>query len=195
MKQKMIVVTGMDGSGKSTLINSMIHTGVEAHVISVWDAMDDNLFPSKSDVDQYLCRLTSNARLLFLAHALHHAMVKAQSSNKTLLFNGSYYKYFASELALGADYMLVNQLMALFPLPDLVIKLEVDYDTAFKRKQSLSSYECGLQAPSETSFREFQRMATKSWAHFDQSDWKVLDGLQSKEEILTQSLNIINSAL
>mgnify|MGYP000689697733 FL=1 len=35
MKQKMIVVTGTDGSGKSTLINSMIHTGVEAHVISV----------------------------------------------------------------------------------------------------------------------------------------------------------------
>ncbi|MDO7613673.1 MAG: hypothetical protein MUQ75_05485, partial [Crocinitomicaceae bacterium] len=170
MKQKMIVVTGTDGSGKSTVINSIIHSGIEAHVISIWDAMDDNLFPSRSDVDQYLCKLTSNARLLFLAHALHHAMVKAQSSNKTLLFNGYYYKYFASELVLEADSMLVNQLMALFPLPDLVIKLEVDYETAFKRKQSLSSYECGLQAPSETSFKEFQRLAAKSWSHFDQAN-------------------------
>jgi len=195
MKQKMIVVTGTDGSGKSTLIDSIIHAGIDAHVISIWDAMDENLFPSKKDVDQYLCKLTSNARLFFLAHALHHAMEKAQLSNKILLFNGYYYKYFASELALGADTKLIDQLIALFPIPSIVIKLDVTIDTAFKRKQSLSSYECGLQTPSESSFREFQRMATKSWTHFDQSKWKVLDGLQSKEEILTQSLNIINPAL
>ena len=195
MKQKMIVVTGTDGSGKSTLIDSIIHAGIDAHVISIWDAMDENLFPSKKDVDQYLCKLTSKARLFFLAHALHHAMEKAQLSNKTLLFNGYYYKYFASELALGAEPDLISHLMTLFPNPDLVIYLEVDIDTAFQRKVILSRYECGLQAPSESSFREFQRMATKSWAHFDQSNWIVLDGLQSKEEILTQSINIINPAL
>lgn len=194
MKQKMIVITGTDGSGKSTLIDALVESGIKAEVLSIWDALDESLFATKKDVDNYLCRLSPNARLLFLAHALLQSLEKAeQSSEKTVLFNGYYYKYFASEIALGASSDLVDKLMLLFPVPDLVINLEVDVELAISRKQKLSQYECGAQLPSKSSFIAFQKLATENWIRFNQSSWGIVNGNLSKVEVLENSLKLINS--
>lgn len=194
MKRKMIVITGADGSGKSTLVDALMASGLEAEVVSIWDAMDKNLFKSKEDIDNYLCELAPNARLLFLTHALVQSMESAlKASDKTLIFNGYCYKYFGSEMALGASTDLVDQLQLLFQNPDLVIKLDIEDDLAFSRKQKLSRYECGVQLPSEVNFKSFQKLAVQKWAYFDQSDWETIDGALTKEEVLIKSLELIKS--
>lgn len=192
--KKLIVITGSDGSGKSTLTKCLLGKSNRLREVSIWDAMDPNLFKTKADIDNYLCTLTANARALFLAHALVQGLEKAEeSSAEVLVANGYYYKYFASELALGADGELIKKLSSFFPKPDFVIKLEVDSSVAFKRKERLSRYECGLKKPSEETFVSFQKLAKAEWAHFDQTDWHVLSGEQPKEVLCEQAYARIKS--
>ena len=104
---KLIAITGTDGTGKSTLCRNLCAKYSTFKEVSIWDAMSGSLFHSKKDIDEYLCSLSANARLLFLSHALIQALDMAGKSKvEVLLLNGYYYKYFASELALGADLEL-----------------------------------------------------------------------------------------
>ena len=192
--KKLIVITGGDGSGKSTLINGLLAKSDQLREVSIWDAMDANLFKTKADIDNYLCTLTANARALFLAHALVQGLEKAHASSEAVLVaNGYYYKYFASELALGADMELIKKLVSFCPKPDLVIKLEINSHSAFSRKERLSRYECGLHSPSEETFVAFQKQADVAWAHFDQAGWHVISGELPKETLNDQAYALIKS--
>src|SRR5688572_30154606 len=126
---RLICITGMDGSGKSTLIKNLAAEIESAVVSNIWDIMDGGVenvpFGTKKEVDAYLCALTPDSRLLFLAHLLKFSYDKAMRTNaKFILLNGYYYRYFATELALGANENLVNALMNEFPKPDLVIRID-----------------------------------------------------------------------
>lgn len=194
--KKMIAITGADGTGKSTLIERLVSDNQGFVEVSIWDAMDRNLFHSKGDIDNYLCSLTSNARLLFLAHALIQGLEKARASSaKILILNAYYYKYFASELALGADPKLVQQLISFFPQPDLVLKLETSEEIAFGRKERLSQYECGVQAPTQENFVEFQKRALAKWSFYDQSNWAIISTNRPKEEVFAAASNLIEAQL
>ncbi|UKN00245.1 hypothetical protein K6119_10920 [Paracrocinitomix mangrovi] len=193
MMQKLIVVTGKDGSGKSTLVDGIAQLYPEFHVASIWDAMKFGLFQSKKDIDDYLCKLSADARLLFLSHALEQSIeIAKESKADTVLMNAYYYKYFASELTLGASENLVKSLIEFFPKADLVINLEIEEELALSRKQSLSKYECGVQEQSDKAFLSFQKLAGKQWSFFDQSTWYNINAISSIEEIKNKALEIIS---
>ena len=196
-KARLISITGMDGVGKSTLIESLAAKIPDSRLADIWDLLASPIsslpFQNKRQIDNFLCALTPDSRLLFLAHALTWSIDTAmQSEAKTILFNGYYYKYFASELALGANLPLVSCLAARFPKPDLVIRLELDIAEAVNRKQVLSRYECGLaKKPSLEVFIDHQKQILKQWEHFSSERWQVLDASKSPDTILAEATELI----
>jgi len=192
---QLICITGADGTGKSTLVKSLSETLPDSHPANIWDIVEGGAIPfkSKKEIDNYLCTLTPDSRLLFLAHALMYSVDKALASKKKIiLLNAYYFKYFASELALGADAKLVNRLMASFPEPAKVLYLKLDPELAAQRKQSYSRYECGLaKEPGLSVFVEFQKKALPCWDHFEQHKWIKLNSESSAETLLQQALDAI----
>ncbi|MEL7530538.1 MAG: hypothetical protein AAFN10_04480 [Bacteroidota bacterium] len=195
--KKLICITGGDGVGKSTLVDALVQQLPDVYEADIWDLLKSPTeslpFQSKHQIDDFLCALTPDSRLLFLAHALMWSIDTAMASEKsTILLNSYYYKYFATELALGADPALVHALGERFPQPALVIHLDLALREAVKRKKVLSRYECGLsQEPSPDSFLAFQSKALAQWQTFDQRGWHHLDARLSPQALQTASLNII----
>lgn len=198
---KIVCITGMDGTGKSTLIRSLKPDFPNAQIATIWDAFtqsDNGLaFESKQAIDEYLCRQGPDARLMFLAHAMKQALDIALMTNPELLFvNGYYYKYFASELALGAPLKLVKALAKAFPTPDLVLHLELPIALAAARKTRWSRYECGLQqTPSQEGFVGFQQKVKPNWKYFETDDWLPLAATKSPESLVLTSKALISQFL
>lgn len=190
IQQQIICVTGIDGSGKSTVVKALSEYYPSVYVAEIWDLLrvpDSGLqFGSKNDIDNFLCTLTPDSRLLFLMHALKYTTDKALESNANLLiFNAYYYKYIATELALGADYDLARTLMDFFPLPNVIFQLNLEIETAAQRKQTFSRYECGLvENPTETDFILHQQKAQRYWKIFLKKNWYKIDATQKTETIL-----------
>lgn len=197
---KLICITGIDGVGKSTLVDLFSDKFPEAYISNIWDIMDGGIetvpFKSKQDIDNYLCELSPDSRLLFLAHALKYSVDKALDSGCDLVFlNGYYYKYFASELALGASTNLVDLLISTFPIPDYIFNLELPLTDIANRKPYFSRYECGLsKQPSKDYFIHFQKEALAQWKVFDADNWTDLSAKDSPEDLLKSILSKINIA-
>lgn len=187
---KLIGITGLDGVGKSTLVTLLSNQFPGAAISNIWDIMeggvDTLLFNSKKDIDQYLCELTHDSRLLFLAHALKFSIDKALASGRELvILNGYYYKYFATELALGASLDLVESIQKEFPIPDQVIHLTLSIDEIAKRKPFFSRYETGLASnPTTSEFIDFQEKVVEKWKNYDQTNWISISAQNTPEELL-----------
>lgn len=194
-KPTIICVTGPDGSGKSTLIENLVSELPSAKEVTIWDALNNQdaiLFNNKKDVDDYLCILSPDARLLFLAHALKYAIDKAlESGSETIFLNAYYYKYFASEAALGAHKDLVSKLEISFPVPDKTIFLSLPPEISASRKKHLSRYECGCKEATLKNFIDFQKKANLAFEAYIQPDWFVLNAEDSHEALKEKALQII----
>lgn len=192
-----ICITGPDGSGKSTLIDALKKEIPEAKEVTIWDALDNTevaLFSNKKDVDDYLCILSPNARLLFLAHALQYAIDKALASGvATIIANAYYYKYFSAEKVLGADQVLIDTLTSHLPVPDTTIFLSLSPDISATRKKYLSKYECGCREATSAHFIEFQKKANTVFETYIQSDWHILNAEDTPETLTQKALQIIKS--
>lgn len=186
------MITGLDGTGKSTLIRNLLQRGMDASVATIWDGMKKSPFKNREQIDAYLSTLSSRSRLLFLTHALVEALDRSHGHGReTLLFNGYYYKYFASELAHGADQGLVRDLSKLFPEPDSVLLLTLPPGECFHRKVSLSGYECGFRRPGRPSFVAFQEK-TGEWLESYRGDrWSTLSSAASPGDLADRALKII----
>ncbi len=198
MNQRLICITGMDGVGKSSAIEYL--SGLDAEASDIWDLVRSEQaylpFKTGDEVDGYLCDLTPDSRLLFLSHALRFSIDAARSKATALvLLNAYIYKYFATELALGASPSLVEKLIDEFPIPDLVVYLTIPIEVAAKRRQAYSRYECGLvEAPHHDAFVSFQELVKPHWDIFNREDWFDIDGTAPKEVIGKQILEIIQVA-
>ncbi|HTL83286.1 MAG TPA: hypothetical protein VL651_16340 [Bacteroidia bacterium] len=193
--KKLICITGADGTGKSTLIKNLVGHYHHAQQATIWDGLnaEQKQFGSKKEVDEYLCSLSPAERTLFLAHALHYSTDKAMASSASVIFlNAYWYKYFASELALGADEQLIFSEVKKFPEPDLVIELQLPVEKCAERKEKYSRYECGLaELPGKETFLAFQEQTKAQWNKFRKTEWKTIDASHSIEEIKNKAIQLI----
>lgn len=196
MYNKILCITGCDGTGKSTIIENLAKEIPNAYVAHIWDALQDSsgkLFSSKEAVDDYLCGLTPNSRVLFLAHALKYSVDKGLKSNaQILIIDSYYYKYFASELTLGADKKLICNLIENFTKPDIIVKLELTPDIVLGRKEIFSRYECGLaEKPTKEAFYSFQKQVINQWEFIKDENEIALNTTATIEETTTRILHLI----
>ncbi len=187
----------MDGTGKSTLIKGILNHYGDFYHASIWDLMASSAkglpFKSKTDIDNFLCSLTPDSRLLFLSHCLKYALdIAMQSKLNTILIDSYYYKYFATEKALGANEKLICSLQDAFLKPNLVVELILPVEIASQRKKSFSRYECGLVSkPDVSTFIDFQKRALAEWCRFDKTNWHQIDAQIDVEFTLAETLKII----
>ncbi len=178
--KKLICITGKDGTGKSTQIDMLKKEYPHAFVSEIWDLLKSPqnklMFNSKKDIDEYLCGLTPNSRMLFLMHALKFSVDRAMESDAGIvLLNAYHYKYLASEIALGADLELAKALANSFPKPDLIIELSLNSSVAAQRKQRFSKYECGANVNADKhSFISFQEKTTLKQSFFTTNNWQTI---------------------
>ena len=192
---KIIAITGMDGCGKSTVMESVLNHFPSSVSAEIWQPMygENSPFSSKKAVDNYICSLSPNARTLFLAHALQESTSNALLKEVDYVFlNAYYFKYFASEMALGASESLINSLIQQFEKPHLTIELTTPIDTILLRKNQFSRYESGLvETPSSEAFSHFQAQCKERWQTFDRSNFKTLSNQKSFNETLESVIQLI----
>ena len=197
--KKLIAITGLDGTGKSTLLKRLKEVYSEAYFATIWDlfAASENtsLFQSKEAIDKYICALTPNSRLLFLMHALRFSTDKAlESEASVIILDGYLYKYLASELALGADRTLAKALYNSFPTPDLTIELKTNIATAADRKQKYSHYECGItNRKGREAFINFQNRMATEWQRWRPEKCTIINANTSPESVFKQAKSLIDA--
>lgn len=191
---KIICVSGADGSGKSTLVAELAKALPEARVVTIWDLMADPrarpLFSNKDQLQAYLGALQPQSRTLFLMSCLMGAMERA--TGELLLVDSYWYKYLANELVLGADHARLAALSGWFERPNLTFRIELAPRVAAARKQGVfSPYECGLRAPTEEHFVQFQArtaVVVKQLIEHDSDQCVTLDGTSPAPMLFEQAL-------
>ena len=132
----------------------------------------------------YLKLLGPSSRPHFLYHALHMALELAQERRPdVLLLNGYWYKYFASEVAHGANPTVARSLTAAFPQPNWTFHLTVRPEDVLRRKPHRSDYESGY-ADDPRMFLEFQRRTQQILVGLGRElGWIDIDGRMPAEDI------------
>ena len=194
-------ITGLDGTGKSTLIKKLGEEFPFAYISNIWDLFyaseNTSLFKSKKEIDNYICSLTPDSRTLFLMHALKFSIDKAiDSKSKMIIADSYFYKYLASERALGANKELINSLKQIFPIPELIIELRLPAKIASERKSRFSRYECGLsKTPTISDFIMFQEKAKAEWGSICDNNTIVINSESGSEDVFLKVKQLINAKI
>ena len=202
---KYVCITGVDGSGKSTLISRVmekleIERNIE--IVTVWDMLHEPSlknkmgFKTKEQVHAYLNVLHPVSRTFFLFHSFYQALELAKARKPEILLIESYwYKYYATEIAHGADAEEIHPLVKIFPEPAITFYLDIDLEEAYKRKNKISGYESGYAIPLTISgYLAFQQRACEVLRSLKQEhEWIEMDGTKEVETLANDIIERINS--
>ncbi len=200
MKNKFIVVEGLDGSGKSTQIE-LLKNALEARGERVYVTAE----PQNYETGAYIRRILSESldknmylqAALFLADRLEHitnekcGIKKYLSEGYTVICDRYYYSSFAYQgTASDIDWVMdINLNCPEILTPDICIFLDVNPDTCKKRidqtRESVELYEksTALMKKIRQNFLDvFERLKTRE-------NIRIIDANRPLEEIAADILN------
>ena len=188
------VITGPDGTGKTTLVSALVRALNHAHgdghatTVRIWDSLADLL--SVEQARRYLATVGHRSRATLLLHGISRALDLGEAAGaQVLVIDGYWYKYMVSELAHGTSPAVFAGCAEAFPTPDLAVYLDLPIEVALARKTGISDYERGLDAEAGTeaqAFVAFQERMQSRWAAIeaDVGPWVHLSSTQPVETLV-----------
>ncbi len=199
-KGKLIVVEGIDGSGKSTQID-LLHKWLQAQGKSVyfsqWNSSTLVRSTTKLAKSEKIFTPTTFSLLAAtdFADRWENFILPLLKAGVIVLADRYAFTAFARDVARGVDSEWVRNLYSFATQPDLVFYFHIPLDTAVERilsgRAKLKYYEAGmdlgLSDNKVTSFRLFQQnIITQYDGMVDEFNFTVIDGMQPVEK--TQKL-------
>lgn len=195
LKGKLIVVEGIDGSGKSTQIDLLykwLSAAGETVLFSEWNSSDLVRSTTKlAKKDKVFTPTTfSLLQATDFADRWENFILPTLKAGAIVLADRYAFTAFARDVARGVDPQWVRKLYSFAVKPDLTLYFQVPLDTAVERilssRSKIKYYEAGMDLGlSEnrlTSFRMFQqRIIDQYHSMIDEFDLVVVDGTRPVE--------------
>ena len=195
-KGKLIVVEGIDGSGKSTqidLLYKLLQTQGKSVYFTEWNSSKLVKSTTRLGKKQKVFTPTTFSLLLAtdFADRWQNYMLPMLKAGVIVLADRYAFTAFARDVARGVDPKWVRNLYSFAPQPDLAFYFKVPLETAVDRilsgRAKLKFYEAGMDLNISdnrvTSFRVFQqRILTEYDNMADEFKLKVIDGSLPVEE-------------
>ncbi|HEU5182220.1 MAG TPA: dTMP kinase [Candidatus Polarisedimenticolia bacterium] len=192
-KGKLIVVEGIDGSGKSTQIK-LLHKWLEARGEQVffteWNSSDLVREATRRGKKKNLLTPTTFSLLhaTDFAHRLTFQVIPYLKAGMTVLADRYVCTAFARDIARGVDPGWVRDLYSFAPVPDVTFYFKVPLEVAVTRivgsRTKIKFYEAGMDLGLSTdpvaSFRLFQGRVIKEYDRMaPEYRFQVMDGTRS----------------
>lgn len=203
-KGKLIVVEGIDGSGKSTQID-LLHKWLlsKGHSVyfSEWNSSDLVKSTSRMAKDKKMFTPTTFSLMTAtdFADRWERYIFPLLKAGGIVLADRYAFTAFARDVARGVDPVWVRSMYSFAPMPDLTLYFRVPLDVAVDRilssRAKIKYYEAGmdlgLSENKVTSFRLFQQRVIDEYEKMvDEFGMTVVDGTESvqKEQKLVRQL-------
>ncbi len=201
---KKIVITGVDGAGKTTQVNLLKKVLPNVNTMSVWDIVGNpeykdwsiyNGFPP--EVEKYVMQLPPVSRTFFIFHAFDFAYAKAMEKKADfLILDGYWYKYLSVEMAMGTDEDFIDFIFNRYAEPDISFYLDLPIHKIHERKPEISQYESGTKEGIDyANFLKIQVEAKALIEEMIPEDSHIIDATQSIEDIHEQIMQKIAKKL
>jgi len=208
-KGKLIVVEGIDGSGKSTQID-LLHKYLQSQGKSVyfteWNSSE--LVKSTTRLGKQEKMFTPTTFSLLQATDFsdrwENYMQPMLRAGAIVLADRYAFTAFARDVARGVDRGWVRNLYSFATQPDLVFYFQVPLDTAVERitgaRAKIKFYEAGMDLGLSdnkiTSFRLFQQRIINEYENMvDEFGMTIMDGTLPVLDLQKQMRNIVKKAL
>lgn len=201
----LLVVTGPDGTGKSTLVQGVVqalnaeHGEGYATSVLIWHSLADLV--SVEQARTYLGTIDHLSRATLLLHGIARALDLGRRADvRVLVIDGYWYKYAVSEIAHGTPPALFAGCPEAFPTPDLTLCLDLPAEEALARKEAISRYEQGLaeaDGGEGEAFLRFQERMAAHWSTLEEQvgPWTHLSSAQPAEALVARTLAALSRSL
>ncbi|QDX29062.1 nucleoside/nucleotide kinase family protein [Dickeya poaceiphila] len=208
----LINLLGCDGCGKSTQLRKLLpwlemHFSLPVRTLAKRDALNIAAIPEAryfgcdyhTLMYDILPEMRGASRALFifnlLAIPLCHQPVQ---DNEIVVLDGGWQKHVATEMALGLDEQWLNNLISIFPRPDLTIFLDVDPKTILDwRRQNQDThapYECGNQPDCSDGFflAQMNKVYQILLRQGVEQNWTKIDGKKPESAVFQEITQAIS---
>jgi dTMP kinase len=208
-KGKLIVVEGIDGSGKSTqidLLTKWLHTQGKLVYFSEWNSSDLVKSTTKLGKQEKMFTPTTFSLLQStdFANRWENLILPMLKAGAIVLADRYAFTAFARDVARGVDPVWVRNLYSFAVQPDLVMYFRVPLDIAVERitssRAKIKFYEAGmdlgLSNDKVTSFRLFQKRVIDQYdAMVEEFGFLTFDGTSSVEKQQKEIRLVVKSIL
>ncbi len=194
-KGRLIVVEGIDGSGKSTqidLLTKWLRKQGKPVYFSEWNSSELVKSTTRLGKSEKMFTPTSFSLLQStdFAHRWENKILPMLKAGVIVLADRYSFTAFARDVARGVDPNWVRDLYSFAVMPNLALYFRVPLDVAVKRilssRAKIKYYEAGmdlgLSDDKKASFKMFQQLVINQYDKMvDEFGFKVIDGAQSVE--------------